>query len=151
MNCPGDADSRFGAWISILNRAAHIYFARHLAPYSIGPGQQAYLLVIRPGEAVSQFTIAERLSMDKANVARAVHSLERAGYIERSRPPDDKRRWEVRLTERGVRVRTEVERHMSDWVGGIRTGVPEGEWQRFVGTLSTIASRAMLRASAEEG
>lgn len=141
-----NADSRFGAWISVLNRAAQVYFTRVLEPYSIGPGQQAYLLVLEPGERVSQQEIGLRLSMDKANVARSVQSLVSAGYFARRRSADDKRRWEVSLTKAGAHVRSEIEALMQGWVAAIRSDVTEEEWTPFVETLAQIASRAMEHA-----
>jgi DNA-binding MarR family transcriptional regulator len=145
-DCPSDPDSRFGSLVSILNRAAQIYFARALAPYAIGPGQQAYLLVVSPGESVSQLTIAERLSMDKANVARAVKALETVGYLERSRPEEDRRRWNVRLTREGELVRERVQAHMREWVSAIRSAVTPDDWQSFVTILSRVAFQAREHA-----
>lgn len=148
---PHDPDSRFGAWVSLLNRAAQVYFTKVLAPYSIGPGQQAYLLAVQPGESLSQLEIAERLSMDKANVARGVQALVKAGYFKRFRPEDDRRRWSVSLTSRGREVREEIEGHMKEWVSGIRQDVPPDEWLTFVSTLSQIATRAMEHAAEAGG
>ncbi len=144
---PHDPDSRFGAQVSLLNRAAQVYFSRVLAPYSIGPGQQAYLLAVQPGDSISQLEISERLSMDKANVARGVQALVKAGYLERKRPKDDKRRWSVSLTEEGLTVRREIEGHMKSWVSEIRKEVRDDEWESFVYTLSRIADRAMEHAA----
>ena len=144
---PHDPDSRFGAWVSLLNRAAQVYFTKVLAPYSIGPGQQAYLLAVQPGESLSQLEIAERLSMDKANVARGVQALVKAGYFQRLRPEDDRRRWSVSLTTQGREVREEIEAHMKAWVSGIRKDIPPDEWPAFVSTLSRIATRAMEHAA----
>lgn len=139
----GDADARFGAWVSLLNRAAHVYFSKVLKPYHLGPGQQAYLMVIQPREEVSQGQIARRLKIDKANVARAVKSLSDVGYVERARPAEDRRRWTVRLTSKGVEVREAVESLMQNWVAAIRSDVPQADWEEFVGTLEPVALRAM--------
>lgn len=143
---PGGSDARFGAWVSLLYRAARTYFTKALSPYSIGPGQQAYLLVVRPGESVTQQEIADRLSMNKANVTRAVRSLCGAGYFTRTRPARDHRKRSVSLTPEGVRVRSAVERHMIDWVSSIRPDLSEDQWERFVSLLESIAERAMEKA-----
>ena len=116
-------ESRFGEAISILNRAAHIYLTRELAPYNLGPGQQAYLLTLSSGEAVSQDEIARRHRVDKANAARAVQTLERLGYVRRARADDDRRRWDVSLTREGVAVKGEVQRILAGWVASLAEAV----------------------------
>jgi DNA-binding MarR family transcriptional regulator len=141
--CPGDADARFGAWVSMLNRAAHVYYTKVLRPFSLGPGQQAYLLVVGPDETLSQDEIAARLRVDKANVTRAVQGLCEAGYLERVRAATDRRRWSVSLTAQGRRVREAVETWMQQWVTAIRGEIPEERWAEFVETLEQIALRAM--------
>lgn len=139
-------ESRFGEAISILNRAAHIYLTRELAPYELGPGQQAYLLTLSSGEAVSQDEIARRHRVDKANAARAVQTLERLGYVRRVRASDDQRRWDVSLTREGVAVKADVQRILGGWVGSLAEAVSPEEWQATVRSLSKIAEAAMERA-----
>ena len=142
-----DPDSRFGALVSLLNRAARVYFTRALEPYSVGPGQQAYLLAIQPGESITQNEIVERLSIDKANVTRGVQSLVRAGYVVRQRSHQDRRSWSVGLTDEGVRVRESVVSRMQAWVTAIRSDIPRDEWSAFVATLEKVASAAMERSA----
>lgn len=139
-------ESQFGEAISILNRAAHIYLTRELAPYALGPGQQAYLLTLSSGEAVSQDEIAHRHRVDKANAARAVQTLERLGYVRRVRAPDDRRRWDVSLTPEGAAVKADVQRILGGWVGALAEAVPLQEWETTVRSLAKIAEAAMERA-----
>lgn len=139
-------ESRFGEAISILNRAAHIYLTRELAPYNLGPGQQAYLLTLSSGEAVSQDEIARRHRVDKANAARAVQTLERLGYVRRARADDDRRRWDVSLTREGVVVKGEVQRILAGWVASLAEAVSPEEWGTTVRSLGKIAEAAMGRA-----
>jgi len=130
----------------MLNRAAHIYLTRELAPYRLGPGQQAYLLTLARGEAVSQDEIARRHRVDKANAARAIQSLERLGYVRRVRASDDRRRWDVSLTPEGAAVKTDVQRILGGWVGSLAEAVSPEEWGITVRSLGKIAEAAMERA-----
>lgn len=130
----------------MLNRAAHVYFSKKLTPLGLGPGQQAYLLVVLPGEKVSQDEIARRLVMDKANVARALASLERLGYVHRRPAQADRRVRLVTLTEEGAAARETVEGHMRAWVGELRKAVAPGQWEQLVSTIEAVARRAMEHA-----
>jgi DNA-binding MarR family transcriptional regulator len=134
--------SQFGFWISVLNRAAYKYYRKVLKPYSVGPGEQAYLVSLQPEEVVTQATLAGRLYVDKANVARALRDLERAGYVQRKRSDDDRREVLVRLTPLGTRVRSEVEEKMRQWVEALRSQVPQDRWEEMASTIETIARYA---------
>jgi DNA-binding MarR family transcriptional regulator len=153
VNAPDDLppESRFGEAISILNRAALIYLTRELAPYRLGPGQQAYLLTLTSGEAVSQDEIARRHRVDKANAARAAQALERLGYVRRVRSSDDRRRWDVSLTREGAAVRAEVQRILGGWVGSLAEAVSSREWETTVSSLTRMAEAAMERAREASG
>lgn len=82
---------RIGLYLSIINRAALGFFYHRLKEVNIGPGQQAYLLSLLPGELIIQDELARRMQMDKANVTRAIRSLDNHGYITRSKSIEDGR------------------------------------------------------------
>ena len=140
------SESRFGEAISILNRAAHIHLTRELKPYRLGPGQQAYLLTLSSGEAVSQDEIARRHKVDKANAARAIGVLERLGYVNRARATDDGRRWDVSLTARGEEVKADVEKILAGWIHSLASSVSSEEWETTARSLRVIADAAMEKA-----
>ena len=135
-------DCAFGLWVSVLYRSAHVYFSKILKPYSLGPGQQAYLLAIYPGEIITQETLARRLLVDKANVARAVGALAGLGYVERVLSEADARERLVRLTEDGRKVRNEVESYASAWVNELKQAAGDDTWQVFEKELEHIAKHA---------
>ena len=135
-------ESRFGEAISILNRAARIYLTRELKPYRLGPGQQAYLLTLSAGEAISQDEIARRHKVDKANAARAIGVLEQLGYVNRVRAAEDRRRWDVSLTARGEEVKADVEKILAGWIQSLAASVSSEEWESTVRSLRIIAEAA---------
>lgn len=144
-------ESTFGEAISVLNRAAYVYLSRALAPYGLGPGQQAYLITMQEGECLSQEQIARRHRVDKANAARAMQGLEKLGYVTRTRASHDARQWEVRLTKRGAEVRTEVEAALRPWIEALSDSVSPDEWKVTVQALANIADRAIDFAYSFEG
>lgn len=128
-----------GHYMSLINRRARSFFTAELAPFSLGPGQQAYLLALQPGETVTQETIAHRLQVDKANVTRAIKKMETEGYLERRKSLQDQRAVLVTLTPEGRAVRSAVEDISRRWVAKLKTAVQPEEWDALEKTLQTLA------------
>ncbi|KGE71190.1 MarR family winged helix-turn-helix transcriptional regulator [Spirochaeta lutea] len=133
------AEGRFGLYISVINRAAQSFFYHRLKGLGIGPGQQAYLLSLMPGETIVQEELAKRLRVDRGNVTRAVQALESAGFISRSRSHTDRRAWNITLTEQGIRTRGVVETIARQWIEKLRNPLSDQEWNTLEQTLQTIA------------
>ena len=136
--------SSFGKHISLINRAAQAYFAGRLKPYHIGPGQQAYLLTLRPHESIMQEELARRLHVDKANVTRAIRGLAEQGYVTRVHSDADKRALLITLTEKGEQVRSEVEKIASAWMQKVRSPLTDDEWNTMEGYLQRMATALEL-------
>jgi MarR family transcriptional regulator, organic hydroperoxide resistance regulator len=138
----------FGLWISVLNRAASIYFSKALKPYGLGPSQQAYLLAIGPGERIRQDELARRLMVDKANAARAVGRLLELGYLERECCPADRREKLINLTPSGRSVRDRAEEISSTWIEELESAVPPREWTALCRGIGKMARKGMDFAEA---
>lgn len=133
-----DEDS-FGWSLSILNRAAGNYFREKLKPYRLGPGQQAYLLALIPGEIIVQDRLSHRLKVDRANVTRAVKGLEILGYVKRDRSDKDMRLWMVSLTAKGISVRKEVEAIAREWLERLKSSLSPENWSITEASLKEMA------------
>ncbi len=141
MPLPGldDDDPGFGLWISIINRSALSYFQFYLRDIKVGPGQQAYLLAIRPDETIKQEELVKRLRVDRANVTRALQSLEKAGHITRQSDPGDKRIKNISLSKKGVQVRSQVREVAKGWIEILKSKVSPDEWDQVQQILGKIA------------
>ncbi|MBN2658602.1 MAG: winged helix DNA-binding protein [Spirochaetales bacterium] len=139
------ADDSFGRSLSIINRAAATYFQRELKPYGIGPGQQAYLLSIRPGETLILDELAGRMAVDNANVTRAVKALAASGYLEKKLSESDRRAWNITLTEKGIAVREIVLESAEKWVSQLRSVIDDDQWRITVRTLDAMAESLTSR------
>ena len=95
-----------------LNR----HLRRELAPLGITAGQAALLHAIRtnPGIGVRELAVREGMSAPgmTANLAR----LESAGLVRRTRSARDRRRVDLDLTEKGVRVLRSARARRTAWL-----------------------------------
>ncbi|WLD57257.1 MarR family winged helix-turn-helix transcriptional regulator [Salinispirillum sp. LH 10-3-1] len=131
-------DSAFGYHLWLLNRLAQGHFSKVLAPLSIGPGQQVYLLALQESECIHQDALAQRLSVDKSNVTRALTALSNEGYLERNKSPADGRQWLVCLTPKGISARREVIAHAQAWMEELKAPLSDAEWQQLTGLLAKV-------------
>jgi DNA-binding MarR family transcriptional regulator len=134
-----DKENLFGKNISIINRTSQGYFHHKLKRFGIGPGQQAYLLSLLPGEEIRQDELARRLKVDKANVTRAVKGLEGLGMLNKVRNREDARSWIISLTPLGVKTRSEIEVISIEWVNKLKEPLDDEEWTLLEKLLARIA------------
>lgn len=134
-----NVDNRFGLWLSMINRAAHSFFHHRLQPFGIGPGQQAYLLALQPGEYISQDELGKRLRIHKANVTRAIRRLVKKGYVLQKQTKQDARLRLVSLSAKGIRVQEQVVDIAREWIVSLKSAVNEKAWQQAEATLQAIA------------
>jgi DNA-binding MarR family transcriptional regulator len=72
-----------------------------LAPLGVSGRQLAVLLVIAEQPSGSQLGIATRMGLDRTTMVTLIDDLERAGLVQRSPDPADRRRNVVDLTTQG--------------------------------------------------
>jgi DNA-binding MarR family transcriptional regulator len=136
----GPKESLFGLHLSMINRAAQAYFTRELKNLPVGPGQQAYLLAIQPGEAIVQEELVRRLRVDPANVTRALAALEMAALVRRRPDPQDRRAAIVELTDDGIQVRRQVERISRNWISLLKGGLDDEQWNQIQDLTARMAA-----------
>lgn len=88
--------------------AAHAFTAAYkplLEPIGLTYPQYLVLLVLWERDGVGVKDIAGRLQLDSGTLTPLLKRLEQAGYVRRTRAPDDERHLRVDLTEAGRALR----------------------------------------------
>jgi MarR family transcriptional regulator, lower aerobic nicotinate degradation pathway regulator len=80
-----------------------------MAPLGLRPRHHGVLLVLRGEGAVSQQTLGRFLDVDAGTIVDLVDELEERELVERRRNPDDRRAYQIHLTEDGERLLDEAE------------------------------------------
>jgi DNA-binding MarR family transcriptional regulator len=97
---------------ALLVRAAVRAKALHtaaMAPLGLRPRHHGVLLVLRGEGAVSQQALGRFLDVDAGTIVDLVDELEERGLVERRRNPDDRRAYQIHLTEAGERLLDEAD------------------------------------------
>jgi len=79
----------------------------------------------------SQDDVAEALKFDKATVARALSSLEKKGYVERSINSVNRRKYILSLTQMGKERIAEIADIYDVWIRKISSCLTEHEQRQF--------------------
>ena len=72
------------------------------------------LLLIESGKGITQQELSRELSCDKVQVVRIIDYLSSNGYVERIPNKTDKRKYELVITEKAVRVIPEIKKALHE-------------------------------------
>ncbi len=90
------------------------------------------------GGVLVQKDLASRLRLEKSTVSRLVGMLEKRGWVERGRSPEDGRAVELRLTESGARAAAGIAEARRAKFARILEAIPEAERESVLGALKTL-------------
>ena len=90
--------------ISMIYRHNRIYMDSRLEELHLQSGQYTYLLYLYHHDGQKQDDIVKTLRIDKAGTTRALHKLEKNGYIFRKPDEKDRRGNLVYLTEKAWQI-----------------------------------------------
>jgi DNA-binding MarR family transcriptional regulator len=87
-------------------------FNRSFSDADVRPGVFSALLLANANPGIAQIDIANQLGIDKASVVSLVDRMENAGWVERRRSTEDRRRQGLFLTPPGVKVCRSLRKEM---------------------------------------
>ena len=131
-----------GRFISCVNRYGKIHLHNELEPYHLGSGQFHFLMALYHKDGINQEHLAELLRIDKGTCARALKRLEDEGYVTRAIDTNDKRAYQIFLTEKAQQMRPVIWRILREWTKTLLTGFSEEEKELLFTFLERIAENA---------
>ena len=84
--------------------------------------------------------LAERLALSRASVTALVDRLERAGYLERTPDPEDRRGIRIALLPATFKAFAQVYRPLGESVHAATAGLPDQEQVVLTRTLTAVAA-----------
>jgi DNA-binding MarR family transcriptional regulator len=101
--------------IGLLTKLSKVVF-RRATEETIGMRLKQLMALqhLRDSEACLQQGLAEMLMLDANNCVLLLNELDEAGYVERRRDPEDRRRHIVEITPQGLEALAESERRLDD-------------------------------------
>jgi MarR family transcriptional regulator, organic hydroperoxide resistance regulator len=98
-----------GYLLARVGRAHRAGVSTRLAEVGLHVGQEMVLVYLWDQDGRSQTELAERLEVEPPTLTRMLSRMERCGFVERRRDPEDGRIFRVYLTPEGRALREPVE------------------------------------------
>jgi DNA-binding MarR family transcriptional regulator len=130
------------------NRAHRRLMMRMLGDRGIHPGQAMCLRLLAANEDIAQRDLAEALYVARPTVTKMLHSMEKAGLVQRHADSADQRLTRVRLTAAGRARETEMREGAAEYINSTIAGLPEAERRELTRLLDKLRA-GIERATAE--
>jgi len=113
-----------------------------LEEYNLGSGQFHFLMMLYRRDGVNQETLAETLHIDKATSARAIKKLEQQGFVTKKRDENDRRNYNIFLTEKAKKIKPKIKDILNDWTKILLKDISKEEQNQLFNLLEKIAQNA---------
>ena len=128
--------------ITEITRAGAEYKTAALAPYGLKGCHASYLAEICANPGISQDRLAQRICINKSNVARQAAILEEEGFIERKPSQADKRVMELYPTEKTLTLMPEITEIINKWEDFLLADLSEAEVAQVHSVLQRMRDKA---------
>jgi DNA-binding MarR family transcriptional regulator len=128
--------------ITEITRAGAEYKATNLAPYGLKGCHASYLAEICSCPGISQDRLAQKICINKSNVARQAAILEDDGFILRKPSQADKRVMELYPTEKTLTLMPEITEILNKWEDFLLADLSEEEVEHVHFILQRMRDKA---------
>lgn len=101
--------------ITIIYKSYNNHLIRQIADLNITPAQIPFILELMYSKQASQDDLANKLFLSRGTTAKTLRKLDDEDMIERKVDMDNRRKYQVHLTEKGKEVATKVDEIDKDW------------------------------------
>ena len=130
-----------GYLTSVLYRKNQLYLNQALKPFDLSSSEMLILHRLCTHGECSQEEVAFHLMIDKAAITRAVQSLEKKGWLTRSRSETDKRAFILKPLQKSYDHQTEFLSIMSYWTEFLTDGMSREEVTVLFRLLTSMQER----------
>ena len=128
--------------ITEITRAGAEYKTTNLAPYGLKGCHASYLAEICACPGISQDKLAQKICINKSNVARQAAVLEEEGFILRKPSQADKRVMELYPTEKTLTLMPEITDILNKWEDFLLADLSEEEVEHVHFILQRMRDKA---------
>ena len=128
--------------ITEITRAGAEYKTAALAPYGLKGCHASYLAEICANPGISKDRLAQRICINKSNVARQAAILEEEGFIARKPSQADKRVMELYPTEKTLTLMPEITDILNKWEDFLLADLSDTEVEQVHSVLQRMRDKA---------
>jgi len=138
-----DPDIRLAGLISIIYRSHSIALNAEMKQFCLSAGQFLVLIHLSKEQNIMQEDLAQHFHIDKSTIARAVRSLEDAGYILRKVDQSNRRAVRLFLTDDGKKIIPDILRIERQLEEIACDGLSEEERDQLLALLRKVAVNSL--------
>ena len=128
------AISREVALMRQMRRCSHLLYHK----FSLNFSQNRILVLLRREGPMTQKALMCQMQIQPGSLSEVLSKVEGAGLVERRRCEDDRRNFEIRLTEEGVKQAEAFERDRQDMAELLFETLDEQEKETLSGILAKL-------------
>jgi DNA-binding MarR family transcriptional regulator len=145
------AHHSFSALLDHLARLTRVQTEATLETLGLRPRHLVALTVLREHAPATQQSLAAAIAIDRTNLVGLLNELEHAGYVERVRSTEDRRRHIVELTPAGERALADAERALQQAEEEVFHGLDDDERATLHALLQRAAAGHVLDCAGAAG
>jgi DNA-binding MarR family transcriptional regulator len=134
-----------------LGAHAACKFAERLAELKLFPPDAGILRILRARPAITQQSLAAALRTQPGRLVALVDALETKGLVERRADPDDRRSYNLHLTEKGQSALEAIGRVGREHQQALLAALTEEEQSRLASLLQRVADQQGLTPGVHPG
>jgi len=117
-----------------MRRCNHLLYHK----FSLNFSQNRILSVLNREGPMTQKALMCRMQIQPGSLSEVIAKVEGAGLVERRRCEDDRRNFEIRLTEEGVKQAEAFERERQDMAQLLFATLTDGEKQQLMNLMTKL-------------
>jgi len=126
-------------------------FAQRLRKVGLAPQHAGILRILNSTPAITQQTLAATLGMVPSRLVVLVDEMEERGLIERREDPDDRRRYALHVTQKGLATLGAIGRISREHSQALLTAISAEEQRQLAILLQRIADQQGLTPGVHPG
>lgn len=139
--------------ITIIYKSYKNYLMYKLTDLNITPGQIPFILELMRSKKASQDDLANKLFVTRGTTAKALRKLDDEEIIERKTAANNRRKYDVFLTDKGKKTASEIEKIDKSWDEMVISHLNQSEdfenREEIIKLLKDLATSAMTVYSQE--
>jgi DNA-binding MarR family transcriptional regulator len=133
-----------GHYISSIYRHLQIYLNKQFSNTGFGSGQYLFFINIAQNEGINQKDLSDHLAIDKATTTKAVSKLTKLGYIVQKQNIQDKRFYNLYLTDKGRDILPEIKTILKGTRNILQKGMSSEECDQSLKLLGLLLNNILL-------
>ncbi len=126
-------------------------FAERLEPINLTPPSVGILGILRKSGGLSQQALAAKLRMHPSGLVSIIDDLEERGLLKRQDKPDDRRVYELHVTDKGQALFSDIGRIAQGHEKSLCAALSEAEREQLREMLQRIADQQGLTRGVHPG